>query len=93
MKIRYVTEMKIYVHVDHPIIRLINNVVNIIVVLAVGFLFNIVRAVGSVCTNDEQCGLGMLCKGRRCSCNETQLVEQISDIYGRPMQRCINGKI
>ncbi|CAF0949210.1 unnamed protein product [Adineta ricciae] len=49
------------------------------------------QAVGSECTEDKQCGPTMICKGQRCACNDEQREEETTDIYGRPIRRCVNG--
>ncbi|CAF3513440.1 unnamed protein product [Rotaria socialis] len=50
-----------------------------------------VRAVGSPCQSDEQCGGSMICKGQRCDCNPNQRIQEILDKYGRVIRRCVNG--
>ncbi|CAM4777103.1 unnamed protein product [Rotaria magnacalcarata] len=50
-----------------------------------------VRTVGSPCQSDEQCGGSMICKGQRCECNPDQRIAEMTDKYGRVVQRCVNG--
>lgn len=48
------------------------------------------RAVDSVCVTDGDCGGDMLCEGQRCKCNSKQRSEATTDIYSRPITRCVN---
>jgi hypothetical protein len=93
MEIPSVIEIEINVYVDPHIINLKIPAVNIIFLFlpVINFFIFLARAVGSVCKSDDDCGAEMDCKGKRCTCNPKQYAEQINDIYGRPIHRCVNS--
>jgi hypothetical protein len=55
----------------------------------INFIIYIARAVGSSCKNAEECGFNMICKGQRCACNDGQHEEEIKDVFGRLIKRCV----
>jgi len=84
--------MKINVSVDHHIIHLLIHVVSILIQFffsLINFIIYIARAVGFPCINAEECGYNMICKGQRCACNDGQHEEEIKDVFGRLIKRCV----
>ncbi|CAF5226137.1 unnamed protein product, partial [Rotaria magnacalcarata] len=48
-------------------------------------------SVDSRCTATEQCGSNGICSGQRCRCADGKRTQDVTDAFGRSIQRCING--
>ncbi|CAF4814772.1 unnamed protein product, partial [Rotaria sp. Silwood2] len=52
-----------------------------------------VREAGSVCQNDDECGLNMACLENKCQCLNGLHMQTTYDVDNQPIQICVNGKI
>ena len=91
-----VTGTRIDAHVPRPTIQLRVDVVRTREVRSF-FPFACVvrllaRGVGSMCAVDEECGGNMRCEGKQCQCGSGQQEEATTDLYTRPITRCVSGR-